>query len=144
MICLDYPLNKSQSVWMRLCALSVRVQCMLKMYVQEWIHAYKWLNVSLYKEIDVCNVSDPVCLCVCVQGSRVLVVVGSPEAREAVVIVEAGWRAEDSIAALGRLSAVGRAMLICHQHRQTPLNTDKTLTWLTTCEATQALMFCNC
>lgn len=30
------------------------------------------------------------CVCVCVQGSRVLVVVGSPEAREAVVIVEAG------------------------------------------------------
>lgn len=84
---------------------------------------------DLHKAKDVCNVSDPVCLCVCVcPGSRELAAVGGPGAREAAVIVEAGRRAEDSITALGWLSAVGRAALICHQRRQTPLSTDKTLT----------------
>lgn len=68
-------------------------------------------------------------LCVrslCVQA--VLAGVRGPGATEAAVIVEAGRRAEDSIAALGRLSAVGRAALICHQRRHTPLSTNKTLT----------------
>lgn len=68
------------------------------------------------------------CVCACDPGSRVQPGVGGLGAREAVVIVDAGCRAEDSIAALGWLSAVGRATLICHRHRQTPPSTDKTLT----------------
>lgn len=82
------------------------------------------LRACFYKGIYVCHVSQ----CECVPGSRVQASVGGPGAREVVVIVEAGCRAEDSIAALGRLSAVGRATLICHQHRQTALGTFKTLT----------------
>lgn len=77
------------------------------------------------KLIHMCNVF--VCAhSLWVQG--VQAGVRGPGAREAAVIVEAGRRAEDSIAALGRLSAVGRAALICHQRRHTPLSTNKTLT----------------
>lgn len=124
-----------------LCGCTIHATVLVS-YVYKKEYMCKVLCVSVCTNEWMCVTY--LCMCVCVPGFRVQPGVGGPGAREAVVIVEAGWRAEDSIAALGRLSAVGRAALICHEHRQTPLSTSKTLTWLSTCEATPGLMFCNC